>query len=292
MRVRTVGGDDVESNEVHLARGRSARDRAGWTASLVRWSMPGVVALGLFACTSFGEAPVDGGPGVEGGTVLSDGAAGNGNGTSDGGSGVDGGKPPGAVRFCKVAHPTALLCADFDDGLVSQLFVSGEEKTAGVEQLTSSTATPVEKAFLAYAASNTSAATFVVPMNLAGTGPFRLSVEVETVALPPSGRVELMQISDKGGANPMRVWIDDTHVWLGTVGSDTPIASVNRFTGPFKVVLERSGFGVSLADDEPVTIRIPSSLSDLREIKIGAGYPTVGDARIRFDDVLVELPVR
>lgn len=247
-----------------------------------------VFALGLAACTSFGEAPADGGSNADGGGSLPDGAP-----SSDGGAAtVDAAKPTGAVRFCKVGHPTALLCADFDDGLVSQIFVSGEEKVAGVELLVSSTATPVEKACLAYAGSNTSAATFVVPMNLAGAGPFRLSVEVEAVALPPTGRVELMQIPDKGGANPMRVWIDDSNVWLGTVGSNARIASVNRFSGPFKVVLERNAFGVSLADDEPVTIQIPSPLSDLREVKIGAGYPTVGDARIRFDDVLVELPVR
>lgn len=280
----------MESNEARGAHERSARGPSRTPRFVLRATVAVLIALGVAACTSFGEAPVDGGAGVEGGAMLPDGATGNG--TADGGSSVDGGKPPGAVRFCKVAHPTALLCADFDDGLVSQIFVSGEEKTTGVEQLTSSTATPVEKAFLAYAASNTSAATFVVPMNLAGAGPFRLTVEVETVALPPSGRVELMQIPDKGGANPMRIWIDDTRVWLGTVGSNAPVAAVNRFSGPFKVVLERDGFGVSLADDEPITIRIPSPLSDLREVKIGAGFPTVGDARIRFDDVLVELPVR
>ncbi len=246
------------------------------------WSGVAVVFAGVAftACGSFGTAPADGG------------ASGTGEGglpaTSDASpvTKPDGG-PPAAVRFCKVGHPGAALCADFDDGIVSQIFVVGDPKSAGVEKVSAATATPLENAFFASATSNTSAAWFILPMNLL-TGPFRLSVEIETVDIAAGGRVEIMQIADKGGANPMRVWIEGDSVKIGVVGSTAPLASVNRQAGPFKVVLERQGFGVALADEQPITVSLPYPLESVPEIKIGAGFPTTGTAQIRFDDVLVD----
>lgn len=244
--------------------------------------------LAFAACGSFGTAPADGGA-----TDVDSGASDGGVPSTPDSAPVmqaDGGPAP--ARFC-TGHRTAAICADFDDRILSQVFVFGEPKTAGVEPLAPSTASPVDGAFFSSALSNTTAAWFIVPMNLLMNDPFRLSVEIETVAIPAGGRVELMQIPDKGNANPMRVWIEGESVVLGFADGRPSLATVNRQPGPFKVVLERQAFGVALGDDEPITVVLQNPpLSDLREVKIGAGFPTTGGAQIRFDDVLVERIVR
>jgi hypothetical protein len=224
-------------------------------------------ALGLCACTTFGS----GTPAEDAGLVA------DATQTKDAATSEDAAIPPGS-SFCR-ERKDALACADYDDGEFRQIFIAGREQTAEATSGDPEVTLVVRAGELVASSRKSTSTAFVFVPNAAAA--FRFSVEVRS--LESTGDVEIVRL-ERSSHSAAHVWVRGAQVVFEADGGRT---AFDKPPGPFAIVLTSSSFGVATASGIPATIDLQSMLSDVSELRVGAGQPVSGLATVRLDNVLL-----